>query len=281
MKDKLTDPLLDEAKPSVARALGILDLFTVEAPSWTAERICEQRLLSLPTGYRYIRELVGAGLLVRLSGGHYSLGPKIIALDHTIRQSDPLLRAAVPIMGELVRRTGSACVLSSLLGDQILDTHREAGAEPLTLAYGRGRPRPMFYGAAPKVILADQPTAWLRRLYDARSAEIAAADLGADWPGFRRKLSEIRRKGVYISRGELEADISAVAAPIRIGAPETHAALALVTTSERFELLNVDLLARLVMHASSEIGAMLQAAPHSSDHDTEILIIRHTSLSSS
>jgi hypothetical protein len=41
--------------------------------------------------------------------------------------------------------------------------------------YGRGRPRPMFYGAAPKVILANQPAAWLHRLYDARSTEIADA----------------------------------------------------------------------------------------------------------
>ena len=115
----------------------------------------------------------------------------------------------------------------------------------------------MFYGAAPKVILADQPASWLHRLYDARSAEIAAAGLGKDWSSFRRYLSEIRRNGFYVSRGELEADISAVAAPIRGGSPEPHSALALVTTSERFELLNVDLLARLVAQGAAEIGGML------------------------
>jgi DNA-binding IclR family transcriptional regulator len=260
MKEKSPDLQLDEARPSIGRALAILDLFTADAPAWTAERICEERSLSVPTGYRYIRELVSAGLLVRLSGGHYSLGPKIIALDHTIRQSDPLLRVAVPVMVDLVRRTGCACVLSSLLGDQILDTHRESGAEPLTLAYGRGRPRPMFHGAAPKVILADQPTVWLRRLHDARSAEIDAAGLGEDWPAFRRKLSEIRRNGFYVSRGELEVDISAIAAPIRGGSPAPHSALALVTSSERFELLNIDMLAKLLMRGADEIGAMLQTA---------------------
>lgn len=259
MTEELPDSQLDDARPSVGRALAILDLFTVEAPSWTAEQICEQRRLSVPTGYRYIRELVSAGLLVRLSGGHYSLGPKIIALDHIIRQSDPLLRVAVPVMTDLVRRTGCACVLSSLLGDQILDTHRESGAEPLVLAYGRGRPRPMFYGAAPKVILADQSPAWLRKLHDSRATEIESAGLGHDWSSFRRKLSEIRRNGFYVSRGELEADISAVAAPIRAGSADAHSALALVTMSERFELLNVDRLARLVIQGAADIGEMLQA----------------------
>lgn len=259
MNDILSDSQFDETRPSISRALAILDLFTVDTPSKTAEQICEERRLSLPTGYRYIRELVGAGLLVRLSGGRYSLGPKIIALDHTIRQSDPMLRVAAPVMADLVRRTGCACVLSALLGDQILDTHRESGAEPLTLAYGRGRPRPMFYGAAPKAILANQPTGWLHKLYDARSGEIAAAGLGDDWPAFRRKLSEIKRNGFYVSRGELEADLSAVAAPIRAGSPEAQSALALVTSSERFELLNVDVLSRLVVNGAGEIGAILTA----------------------
>ncbi len=248
---------LDDARPSVGRALAILDLFTVDAPSWTAEAICEQRRLSIPTGYRYIRELVSAGLLVRLSGGRYSLGPKIIALDHIIRQSDPLLRVAAPVMKDLVRRTGCACVISTLLGDQILDTHREAGAEPLTLAYGRGRSRPMFYGAAPKVIIADQPTAWLRKLYDAHGAEIAVAGMGRDWTAFRRGLADIRRQGFYVSRGELEADLSAVAAPIRITAQDPQSAVALVTSSERFDLLDVAQLAALIKRGGEAIAAAM------------------------
>lgn len=254
-----SDTALDDARPSIGRALAILDVFTVEAPSWTAEQICEERRLSIPTGYRYIRELVAAGLLARGSGGRYSLGPRIVALDYTIRQSDPLLHVAVPVMKDLVRRTGCACVVSTLLGDQILDTHRESGAEPLALAYGRGRSRPMFYGAAPKVILADQPTAWLHRLYGAHAAEIAAAGMGADWAAFRRGLAEIRRQGFYLSRGELEADISAAAAPIRIPAQDMQSAIALVTSSERFELLDVAQLAALVRQGSEEIAAAMQA----------------------
>lgn len=256
-----SDPLVDadDARPSTGRALAILDLFTVDAPSWTAEQICEERRLSLPTGYRYIRELVAAGLLARGSAGRYSLGPRIIALDYTIRQSDPLLRLAVPIMKDLVRRTGCACVISTLLGDQILDTHRESGAEPLELAYGRGRSRPMFQGAAPKVILADQPNAWLRRLYDARSAEIAAAGMGDDWAAFRRGLAEIRRRGFYVSRGELESNLSAVAAPIRIAADEMQSAVALVTSSERFALLDANQLALLVKQGGEAIAEAVGA----------------------
>lgn len=62
-----------------------------------------------------------------------------------------------------------------------------------------------------------------------------------------------------VSRGELEADLSAVAAPIRAGSPEAQSALALVTSSERFELLNVDVLSKLVVNGAGEIGAILTA----------------------
>jgi DNA-binding IclR family transcriptional regulator len=47
-------------------------------------------------------------------------------------------------------------------------------------------------------------------------------------------VSEIRRNGFYVSNGELEADLSAVAAPIRAESTETHSALALVTSSTRY-----------------------------------------------
>jgi hypothetical protein len=50
-----------------------------------------------------------------------------------------------------------------------------------------------------------------------------------------------------------------VAAPIRAGSPEAQSALALVTSSERFELLNVDMLSRLVVNGAGEIGAILTA----------------------
>ena len=68
------------AMSSLARMLSILDLFGARAPVLSAEEIIARRNYSRPTGYRYVRELVAAGLLVRAPGG-YSLGPRIIELD--------------------------------------------------------------------------------------------------------------------------------------------------------------------------------------------------------
>ena len=204
----------EKADSSLARMLGVLDLFSEQRLHWSAEDIGEALGVSLPTSYRYLKTLSDAGLLQRRPDAQFTLGPRIVVLDHFIRQTDPVLQCGIPFMKELVAQTGLDCVVSSLLGDQLLDTHREHGSMPADLSYGRGRPRPLFQGAAPKVILAGLPTAQLHRLLDTHSAEVAAAGLPTDWPGFRRYYAQIRKQGFYFSNGELEAKLAAIAVPL-------------------------------------------------------------------
>ena len=249
-----------ETRPAhtVSRALSVLDLFDAEHPVWSAEGICAALGCPIPTGYRYIRELVAAGLLRRVSGG-YALGARIILLDYVMRQADQLVQTAAPVMRALAARTGCDCVLTAVYGEQILDVHRELGEAPLALAYGRGRPRPPFQGAAPKVILAAQPTAWVRQLYDRTAAAASEAGMGRDWKEFRSGLAAIRKRGFHVSIGELEPAINAIAAPIAAHGHEPAAALAAVMTRERFALLNQTVLIALVREAAEEISAKLPA----------------------
>ena len=243
---------------SVTRALAVLDLFGAESPALGADAICAMLGCSVPTGYRYIRELVSAGLLRRLPRALYGLGPRIVLLDYIMRRTDPLLAAAQPVMRALADRSGCDCVLSALYDMQIIDTHRETATAPLALAYGRGRPRPLFLGAAPKVILASQPLAFLRRLHGLLATEIQQAGLGGDFAAFRAEMTAIRKCGFHISRGELEAELSAVAAPIPVHDPDLPAAIALVTTSARFDVLNHDALIAMVRQAAAEIADQLE-----------------------
>lgn len=133
-------------------------------------------------------------------------------------------------------------------------------SSPLTLAYGRGRPRPLFTGAAPKMILATQPTGWFRACFEAHGDAANAAGMGADWSEFRAKLRALRKLGFYISRGELEPTLCAIAAPIPPSVhQESAATVAVVTSAERFALLNVEMLTSLVRQAAWRITEDLKA----------------------
>ena len=124
----------DKLDSSLARMLGVLDLFTEQRLHWTADAISEALQVSLPTGYRYVKMLTEAGLLQRTGDAQVTLGPRIVVLDHYIRQADPVLQHGIPFMKELVALTGFDCVVSSLLGTQVLDTHREYSSVPADLS---------------------------------------------------------------------------------------------------------------------------------------------------
>ena len=245
---------------SLAKMLSVLELFSAEHPQWSAEDICESLDFSRPTGYRYVKELVEVGLLQRVANG-YVLGPRIILLDYHIRMADPILRASIPMMRELVEKTGCDCVLSALYGTQLLDIHREAGSEHLDLTYGRGRPRPLFQGAAPKVILAFLPRARLKKIYDTFSTEIGERGLGKDWNEFRANMAKVRKTGHYLSLGELEAKLSGVAAPLLASDGSVMGAISLVTSTERMQLLDRTLLTDLIQNAASFVSLQISALP--------------------
>lgn len=251
--------MTDKADSSLARLLGVLDLFDDQHLAWTPEAIADALQVSLPTAYRYVKLLTTAGLLQRNADARCTLGPRIIVLDHCIRQSDPVLRHGLPLMAELVAHTGLDCVASALYGDQLLDIHREYSAHPATLSYGRGRPRPLFLGGAPKVVLAHLGTAALRRLLDTRTAEVAAAGLPTDWPSFRRYYARVRKAGFYFSNGELEPTLAAIAAPLLQADGRVVGALSLVTTVQRMAVIDAAKLAVLVRRAAGEVSSRIAA----------------------
>jgi DNA-binding IclR family transcriptional regulator len=100
-------------------------------------------------------------------------------LDNVIRRSDPLLRAAVPIMRELTGRTACDCALTALFGRTVMDIHSEHGTDAC-----RGQPVEMFRGSAAKVILSPQPATWQKRIYQTHAAEKAEHGMGVDWASF-------------------------------------------------------------------------------------------------
>lgn len=246
---------------SPSRALALLDLFSESRPVWHTDEMNDALGYTRATGYRYVRDLVEAGFLQKVSAGRYALGPRIIGLDYQLRRSDPVLLAAAPVMEDLVRRSRLDCVLTTMYGTQVIDTHRVSGDAALELAYGRGRPRPMFQGAAPKVILSCLPRPALLRIHAAHGAEIAARGLGSSWPGFRASLAAIRREGFYLSIGELEPAVGGAAVPLPNAAGEVNCAMTLVGTRERLLEVGAPRLRTLLSGAATQVRLRLGVGP--------------------
>lgn len=247
----------DKSDSSLSRMLAVLDLFDEQHTEISAEQVRDRLDVSLPTSYRYLKTLSQAGLLRHTSEASYTLGPRIVVLDHLMRQADPILKCCTPHLKDLTEQTGLDAVISGWHGGLVLDTHREYAATPANLSYGRGRPRPLFLGAAPKVILAGMSTSVLRRIMEQHLDEVAAAGLPTAWPAFRSHFSRIRKAGFYHSKGELEPQLDALAVPLLNAQGVTLAALSVVGHSPRMQVIDPIKLTQLLQRTARTIGERL------------------------
>ena len=250
---------------SRARMLTILDCFSDEAPAWTTEGLIGQLGCSKPTAYRYVKELCNAGLLLRIGGGLYVLGPRILELDLQIRRSDPLLRVARPAMRDLVEQTGGDVLLANVYGNQVMNVHREDGPTPAVISYDRGRPHPLFRGSTSKAVLPFLPRAQLKRIYATLANECRRAGLGRTWREFSEALAPIRREGYVIGHGELDPHVIGIAAPIFADDKRVLGSLTLIMGKQRYEEIDKQQLLQSVLCASHRIthalGRLSDAAP--------------------
>jgi DNA-binding IclR family transcriptional regulator len=194
--------------------LGLLDLFTTAAPAWATEDLIRVSGTSRSTCYRYIKSLQAVGLLTPVAGGAWMLGPRIIELDRTMRLCDPVTAGGVPAMQRLATeagQTGLLCLLFS--GTVMCVADAPAPGAPAGL-FSRGQRRPLFTGAASKVILAHLPPHQLRAIFARHGSTIQAAGLGGDWENFRHALREIREAGHCITQSEFMPGIVGIAAPL-------------------------------------------------------------------
>ncbi|KAA0998817.1 helix-turn-helix domain-containing protein [Paraburkholderia panacisoli] len=248
------------------RAFGVLKLFTLEKPSWTADEIAGAMGVSPATGYRFIRALEEAGLIAPTGAGVYTLGPAIIQLDRQIQLTDPLLAAAAPVMEDLRKYgpEGSAVLLCRSFGETVLCMRQvfTAGPQPL-VSYERGRPMPLFAGATSKVILAYQPARWLRTLYENHRDEVSVAGLGKTLEEFRNSLANIRKAGYAITSGEIDRGRIGIAAAILNQDRRAVGSLSYVVSGE-VEMRACQRLATIAQSGAQEIEATLNAHDKSS-----------------
>lgn len=242
------------------KVFDVLDLFTEERITLSAEEVSDLLAVSRPTAFRYLRWLTETGLLSRLSG-RYALGARIIELDYRSRRLDPLLLAARDVMARLTEEAQCSAMLSGVFGDKVVNIHQDEHRAHVSATFGRGRVLPLFRGAASKVVLAHLGSAKLKRLYDDHRNEPDVQVLGQDWPEFRKYFRAIRQRGFYVSKGEVDSDVVGVSAPIFNSEGGVAGALTILFELPNGEFLDTNRLGNLVMERAHEISRRLAQPP--------------------
>ncbi|MCW8038356.1 MULTISPECIES: IclR family transcriptional regulator C-terminal domain-containing protein [Acinetobacter] len=243
------------ALSSFGKILTVLDLFSVSRPVINVDTISAELGLSKPTSYRYLKELVSAELLQRLSGtsGDYTLGSKIAVLDYISRTTDPLVQISIPFMHEIVERTEFSCLLTLLNHDSCIDLHDEVFKNTLLLSYGRGCPRPVFVGSSAKVMMSYLPKQQILDYYQRYSAQLSEVGFADSEDDFLNKMKKIKKQGYYFSNGELDPNVAGLSVPVKFSSKEPPLALTLLASKNRFEFVNLQKLIEILQENATLI----------------------------
>jgi DNA-binding IclR family transcriptional regulator len=242
---------------SLTRMLLVLDLFSRDHTTLTAEQIADALSLTRTTCYRYTRELTQAGLLVS-HGGQFMLGPRIIELDYRMLGSDPLINVGGPVVSALADAVGATGLLTASYSDQVVNVYSHTGSpRPLPMSFGRGTTMPMFRSSTSKVLLAMMSRGRLRRAWERHEHEPDCRAIGQDWKAFWRTLQEIRRLGYATSHGELNAELAGISAPVTFNDGEVAGCMSLVFLRKDFSRFDVHLLGARLCVAAADVSRRL------------------------
>ncbi|MEV4516323.1 IclR family transcriptional regulator [Dactylosporangium sp. NPDC049525] len=238
------------------RALDVLQLFTDDKLVWSGAEISERFGVARSTGYRYLKGLVDGGFVEECAGG-FRLGPQILELARLARKGIGLSDIARPVMLDLAATTKETVLLTRRSGGAVVCLDIEVSSHPVRISYERGQVLPVNAGAAALVLLAWLPEEDLAALLSSVTLERFTPRTITDPERLRTRLRKIRKDGFALTRGELDADVLGIAAPIRGRGDEIVAAVSIAAPSHRISADDASDLIDAVRGAADGISASL------------------------
>jgi IclR family KDG regulon transcriptional repressor len=250
------DPKLYNVR-AIERALQILSAFDDEHPERGVSDIAEVMGLHRATTHRIIMTLLNCGYLERTPDGEkYRLGLKLASTGLSVVHRLDFRREALPYMRQLTNRFKENCDLGVFDQGEVFGVEVVPGNHAVVIASRMGFRLPMHCSASGKVFLAFLPDAERDRLLR-QPLKAHTENTITSAPELRRQLTAVQQKGYAVDDGELEAEVRAIAVPIRNGDGAVVAALSIPGPVSRMTKERVAELAAALLEASAAISARL------------------------
>lgn len=214
---------------SVQRAIAVLNILAEARADLGTNEIARRAGLNASTVSRLLATLVDGGL-VRYVGStnRYRLGIRILQLASAARENLDLRALARPYLEELTALTGETATLS-MPGDQdVLTVDFAQGESSVRSVAAIGRNSVAHATAVGKVFLA-----WGGRLPEGTLAAYTGRTI-TDRAELAREIEQVRAQGWAQAAGEREAELNAVAVPVRDAAGRLLAILGVQGPATRF-----------------------------------------------
>ena len=250
--------VLDRATASVRSVERTLDLLIAleraEEPMGLSQLARAVRIPK-PTAQRLLSVLERRGF-VQKERAIYQLGAGIVPLVGAFLAGNSLAKAALPVLEELALISGETVSLQVRNGFDRVVVQRVRSPHALGYSLSIGQRLPLHLGACGQVLMAAMPEAELMAFLEPLCEMRLAGGQIRTRAELLAKLEEVRASGFAISRGEREAFVVSLAAPVVRAAKGTVAALAVTGPPGRMPQEKIEQLSIEVRRAAQEVARL-------------------------
>jgi PcaR/PcaU/PobR family beta-ketoadipate pathway transcriptional regulator len=199
---------------SVARALGILELFSEHRPALSAVEIAELTGLNRGTAYRFCQTLRALGYLEDVGARRFRPGLKAVSLAQAALAARELPELAMPYLRELQRATGETVNMAMLDGAEIVYVARVLSDSLITLRLFVGSRLPAYATSLGRSMLAFLPDEQVEERLARSDLKALTERTMVDPRELMVELGRIRTRGYAVNDQELALGLRGVAAPV-------------------------------------------------------------------
>jgi IclR family transcriptional regulator, acetate operon repressor len=241
---------------SVDRAAAILEILARDGEAGVTE-VARELGVHKSTASRLLAALDRRELVTQDAvRGKFRLGAGIVRLAGAASRRLDVVQESRPVCRTLAQEAGETVNLAILSGRDALYLDQVAGPAALSPHNWAGQRIPLHATSDGKVLLAYLPEPDLAECLTPPLARFTDRTI-TDAEDFPRLLAEVRRQGYAAAVDELEAGLTAIAAPVRNAEGAVVASISASGPSFRIPAGRIPALAAAVRRAAAEVSRRL------------------------
>ncbi|UTW11866.1 IclR family transcriptional regulator [Marinobacterium rhizophilum] len=251
-------PIKEKSKaPAVDSSVLILDLLASSAYPLALSEICEQTGIAAASGHRIINALLDHQL-VALDPSRkksYCIGSRIFQIASTIYNKQSIIPFFYPIAEILKNEIHKSIFLCVPVGNKVVVVSKVESSLSNAFNIHIGQTMPLHQAAAGKAILSMRSDDFQRSYFKGEERTNPAIAQGLEQVG--DDLSRAKRLGYAVTHGEIDSQVSCIAAPILNLRNEPVAAISAAINGELLNAQDARTYSKNLVQAARQLSSRI------------------------
>jgi DNA-binding IclR family transcriptional regulator len=236
------------------KALDILETIREGRSGFTLADLARALDLPKPTAYRIVATMETRGYIARNKSGHYQMTRKISDMWLSESDEEVLLRAAKPVMQQLVESCRETVNLGVLDAAEVVVVSMVESPQSIRMTSKVGNRRYLHSTALGKVLLSGLPEKEVQRLIRIQGLPRLTPRTLVSQQSLAKELERVRKQGYALDNEENEPDGRCIGAGIVDKGGRIAAGLSISAPTFRMDMARVKSLAGELRDACRDIS---------------------------